>query len=102
MAIRTLGPFGLDAQQELLFHGAEPVPLGRRAIALLSLWLDRKVRSARRLRDTNGSPLHGSTEKSLEPAGTNVVKCFRKSSQMSPNRGRVCDGRQLHVRTLSP
>lgn len=37
MAIRTLGPFCLDTQQELLFHGAEPVPLGRRAIALLSL-----------------------------------------------------------------
>jgi len=35
MAIRTLGPFGLDTQQELLFHGAEPVQFGRRAIALL-------------------------------------------------------------------
>jgi DNA-binding winged helix-turn-helix (wHTH) protein/predicted ATPase len=35
MAIHQLGPFRLDTQQELLFHGTKPVPLGRRAIALL-------------------------------------------------------------------
>jgi hypothetical protein len=33
--ICTLGPFRLDADSELLFHGSEPVALGRRAIALL-------------------------------------------------------------------
>jgi DNA-binding winged helix-turn-helix (wHTH) protein len=35
MAIRTLGPFRLDTQDDLLFYRGEPVPLGRRAIALL-------------------------------------------------------------------
>jgi class 3 adenylate cyclase/tetratricopeptide (TPR) repeat protein len=35
MAIHALGPFRLDTQDELLFYGAEPVPLGRRAIGLL-------------------------------------------------------------------
>ena len=35
MAIHQLGPFRLDTQRELLFHGTEPEPLGRRAIALL-------------------------------------------------------------------
>jgi hypothetical protein len=28
MAIHMLGPFRLDTQDELLFHGEEPVPLG--------------------------------------------------------------------------
>jgi class 3 adenylate cyclase/tetratricopeptide (TPR) repeat protein len=40
MAIHTLGPFRLDMQRELLFHGAEPVPVGRRAIALLRALVD--------------------------------------------------------------
>src|SRR5215467_9052064 len=35
MAIHTLGPFHLDTQDELLFYREEPVPLGRRGVALL-------------------------------------------------------------------
>jgi TolB-like protein/Tfp pilus assembly protein PilF len=35
------GPFRLDATAEILFHGTEPTGLGRRAIALLRLLLDR-------------------------------------------------------------
>jgi DNA-binding winged helix-turn-helix (wHTH) protein len=35
MTVHTLGPFRLDTQHELLLYGAEPVPVGRRAIALL-------------------------------------------------------------------
>jgi TolB-like protein/tetratricopeptide (TPR) repeat protein len=31
----AFGPFRLDAEAEILFKGAEPVPLGRRAVALL-------------------------------------------------------------------
>jgi TolB-like protein/tetratricopeptide (TPR) repeat protein len=34
-AILAFGPFRLDAEAEILFKGAEPVPLGRRAVALL-------------------------------------------------------------------
>jgi TolB-like protein/tetratricopeptide (TPR) repeat protein len=34
-AIHVFGPFRLDAEAEILFKGAEPVPLGRRAVALL-------------------------------------------------------------------
>ena len=34
-AILAFGPFRLDAETETLFKGAEPVPLGRRAVALL-------------------------------------------------------------------
>ena len=41
MTIRTLGPFRLDAQDELLFRGSEPVTLGRRAIALLRALIER-------------------------------------------------------------
>src|SRR5262245_22704854 len=33
--IRTFGPFRLDTEAEILFRGAEPVDLGRRAVALL-------------------------------------------------------------------
>jgi TolB-like protein/Flp pilus assembly protein TadD len=35
------GPFRLDATAEILFHGAVPTGLGRRAVALLRLLLDR-------------------------------------------------------------
>jgi hypothetical protein len=35
VAIRTFGPFRLDASARILFRGSEPVPLGRRAVALL-------------------------------------------------------------------
>jgi DNA-binding winged helix-turn-helix (wHTH) protein len=31
------GPFCLDAEAEILFRGAEPVSLGRRAVALLQV-----------------------------------------------------------------
>ena len=41
MTIRTLGPFRLDAQDELLFRGSEPVTLGRRAIVLLRALVER-------------------------------------------------------------
>jgi DNA-binding winged helix-turn-helix (wHTH) protein len=37
-----LGPFRLDADSELLFHGSEPVALGRRAIALLRALVERR------------------------------------------------------------
>src|SRR5258708_2546687 len=33
--IHAFGPFRLDAEDEILFKGADPVPLGRRAVALL-------------------------------------------------------------------
>jgi DNA-binding winged helix-turn-helix (wHTH) protein len=41
MTTYALGPFRLDAQHDLLFRGAEPVALGRRAIALLRALLER-------------------------------------------------------------
>jgi DNA-binding winged helix-turn-helix (wHTH) protein len=34
-AIHAFGPFRLDADAEILFKGSEPLPLGRRAVALL-------------------------------------------------------------------
>ena len=39
--ILEFGPFRLDADAETLFHGAEPMPLGRRAVALLVLLVQR-------------------------------------------------------------
>src|SRR5450432_2279312 len=39
--IHTFGPFRLDADAEMLFHGAEPTVLGQRAVALLRVLLDR-------------------------------------------------------------
>jgi DNA-binding winged helix-turn-helix (wHTH) protein len=33
--IHAFGPFRLDGEVEILFKGTEPVPLGRRAVALL-------------------------------------------------------------------
>jgi len=39
MAIHAFGPFRLDAEAEILFRDAEPVPIGRRAVALLRVLL---------------------------------------------------------------
>src|SRR6186997_537788 len=39
--IYEFGPFRLDTDAEILFRGAEPIVLGRRAVALLRLLLDR-------------------------------------------------------------
>src|SRR6266568_4506127 len=36
-----IGPFVLDASAEILLRGSDPVPLGRRAVALLELLVDR-------------------------------------------------------------
>jgi TolB-like protein len=38
--ILAFGPFRLDAEAETLFRGAEPVPIGRRAVSLLRVLLD--------------------------------------------------------------
>ncbi|MGY5812101.1 winged helix-turn-helix domain-containing tetratricopeptide repeat protein [Rhizobium sp. LEGMi198b] len=37
----TFGPFRLDADAGILFHGDKPTPLGQRAVALLALLLER-------------------------------------------------------------
>jgi TolB-like protein len=37
----AFGPFRLDADAGILFYGAEPTPLGQRAVALLALLLER-------------------------------------------------------------
>ena len=39
--IRIFGPFRLDVEAEILFRGAEPLPLGKRAVALLRLLVER-------------------------------------------------------------
>src|SRR5258708_33433839 len=39
--IHTFGPFRLDVDAEMLFHGAEPTVLGQRAVALLRVLLER-------------------------------------------------------------
>jgi len=39
--ILTFGLFRLDAEAEILFRGAEPLPLGRRAVALLRALVER-------------------------------------------------------------
>jgi TolB-like protein len=39
--IHEFGPFRLDADAEILFRGAEPTALGRRAVALLRLLVER-------------------------------------------------------------
>jgi TolB-like protein/Flp pilus assembly protein TadD len=39
--IHTFGPFRLDADAGILFHGAEPAELGQRAVCLLRLLLER-------------------------------------------------------------
>lgn len=40
-AILEFGPFRLDADAGILFHGAEPTPLGQRAVLLLALLVRR-------------------------------------------------------------
>lgn len=40
-AILEFGPFRLDAEAGILFRGAEPTPLGRRAVLLLALLVQR-------------------------------------------------------------
>jgi len=42
VAIHTFGPFRLDASVGILFRGSEPVPLGRRAVALLHVLVVRQ------------------------------------------------------------
>ena len=37
----SFGPFRLDTDTGILFHGVEPTPLGQRAVALLALLLER-------------------------------------------------------------
>ncbi|HXS39868.1 MAG TPA: winged helix-turn-helix domain-containing protein [Stellaceae bacterium] len=39
--IHEFGPFRLDAEAEILFHGSEPIVLGQRAVALLRTLLER-------------------------------------------------------------
>src|SRR6266853_3165982 len=39
--IHLFGPFRLDAEDKILFHGAEPTVLGQRAVLLLQLLLER-------------------------------------------------------------
>lgn len=40
-AILEFGPFRLDADAGILFHGAEPAPLGQRAVLLLAMLVQR-------------------------------------------------------------
>ena len=39
--MHVFGPFRLDAKNEILFLGSEPMPLGRRAVALLRVLVER-------------------------------------------------------------
>jgi TolB-like protein/tetratricopeptide (TPR) repeat protein len=39
--IHVFGPFRLDAEAEMLFRGDEPLPVGRRAVALLRVLVER-------------------------------------------------------------
>lgn len=39
--IHAFGPFRLDAEDQILFRGAEPLPVGRRAVALLCALVER-------------------------------------------------------------
>jgi TolB-like protein len=39
--IYRFGPFGLDAEEAILFHGTQPVALGQRAVAILGALLER-------------------------------------------------------------
>ena len=41
MAIHAFGPFRLDSEAEILFRGDEALPLGRRAVALLRVLVER-------------------------------------------------------------
>ena len=37
----AFGPFRLDVDAEILFRGSEPLPVGKRAVALLRVLVDR-------------------------------------------------------------
>src|SRR5215472_5633192 len=39
--IHAFGPFRLDADTEILFRGSEPLPVGKRAVALLRVLIER-------------------------------------------------------------
>jgi DNA-binding winged helix-turn-helix (wHTH) protein len=39
--IHAFGPFRLDADAEILFRGSEPLPVGKRAVALLRVLVER-------------------------------------------------------------
>jgi DNA-binding winged helix-turn-helix (wHTH) protein len=39
--IHVFGPFRLDPDAEILFRGAEPIALGRRAVSLLRVLVER-------------------------------------------------------------
>ena len=41
MAIHVFGPFSLNSEAEILFRGDEALPLGRRAVALLRVLVER-------------------------------------------------------------
>ena len=38
--IQTFGPFRLDADADILFRGTEPLPIGKRAVALLRVLIE--------------------------------------------------------------
>ena len=40
-AMYALGPFRLDAEAEILFRNGEPLPIGKRAVALLRVLVER-------------------------------------------------------------
>src|SRR5215468_8082009 len=39
--VHAFGPFRLDAEAEILFRGSEPLPVGKRAVALLRILIER-------------------------------------------------------------
>jgi DNA-binding winged helix-turn-helix (wHTH) protein len=39
--IHTFGPFNLDTDTQTLLRGGQPVPVGRRAVALLQVLVER-------------------------------------------------------------
>jgi len=39
--IHAFGPFRLDADAEILFRGSDPLPVGKRAVALLRVLVER-------------------------------------------------------------
>ena len=41
MATYAFGPFRLNADGEILFRGSEPLPVGKRAVALLRVLVER-------------------------------------------------------------
>jgi TolB-like protein len=42
MSNYAFGPFWLDTEAEILFRGSEPVPIGRRAVSLLRILIERQ------------------------------------------------------------